>query len=67
MDVTDRPEENEWSRLFLRRLDDGKVPVQQGYSDPLGRVDLIHLHGLAVGKKRKKVGEKDVEHFQGRR
>ncbi len=50
----------------MRSLDGGKVTVQQGLdSDPLGRVDPIHLHGLAVGKKRKKVGEKDVEHFQG--
>jgi hypothetical protein len=49
----------------LYRLDGWKVTVQQGLdSEPLGRVDLIHLHGLAVGKKRKKVGEKDVERFQ---
>ncbi len=46
-------------------VDGGKVTVQQGLdSELLGRVDLIHLHGLAFGKKRKKVGEKDVEHFQ---
>ncbi len=65
VDVPNRPGRNKWSRLVLRRLDGRKVNVHQGLdSEPLGRVDLIHRHGLAVGKKRKKVGEKDVENFQ---
>ncbi len=59
VDLPDRPEGNEWSRLVLRRLDGRKVTVQQGLDgEPLGRVDLIHLHDLTVGKKRKKGGRK---------
>jgi hypothetical protein len=65
VDVLYCPGSNEWSRLVLRSLDGWKVTVQQGlHSEMLGRVGLIHLHGLAFGKKRKKVGEKDVEEFQ---
>jgi hypothetical protein len=51
-----------WSCVDLMA---GKQPSSRAFdSEPLGRDDLIHLHGLAVGKKREKVGEKDVEHFQ---